>query len=183
MFNYECFKNKGTVLGTCIDGFLFGACCRLPTAKKTLVDNFVVSSAKPVDEVTTVGSLYASQESDLVSIFIEKLKAPESTSLPSIILANGSIIPLEAIQTKPYIPQVSDQLIQERRLYITLNAVDFYTHQNKIQNMLFLLFFHLFLGNFCRVPAFQTKTISCLNKKRLKQKVEISQFFQRDFIG
>ena len=30
MFNYECYKQKGTVLGTCIDGFLFGACCRLP---------------------------------------------------------------------------------------------------------------------------------------------------------
>ena len=31
MFNYECYKRKGTVLGTCIDGFLFGACCQLPS--------------------------------------------------------------------------------------------------------------------------------------------------------
>ena len=63
MFNYECYKQKGTVLGTCIDGFLFGACCRLPTAdddekpasslsttKTTteavvVVDNFIVSSS------------------------------------------------------------------------------------------------------------------------------------------
>ena len=36
MFNYECYKQKGTVLGTCIDGFLFGACCRLPSALGTL---------------------------------------------------------------------------------------------------------------------------------------------------
>ena len=36
MFNYECYKQKGTVLGTCIDGFLFGACCRLPGALGTL---------------------------------------------------------------------------------------------------------------------------------------------------
>jgi len=61
MFNYECYKQKGTVLGTCIDGFLFGACCRLPTpddivASSSLatttttevvvvVDNFIVSSS------------------------------------------------------------------------------------------------------------------------------------------
>ena len=55
MFNYECYKQKGSVLGTCIDGFLFGACCRLPSPDDTtttttttevvvVVDNFVVSS-------------------------------------------------------------------------------------------------------------------------------------------
>jgi len=98
MFNYECFKSKGTVLGTCIDGFLFGACCRLPSSKTNLVDNFVVSSSQPEIDTTTQESVYASQESDLISIFIEKLKSPESTSLPSIILANGSIIPIQSIQ-------------------------------------------------------------------------------------
>ncbi|XP_073980087.1 uncharacterized protein isoform X1 [Rhodnius prolixus] len=30
MFNYECSKKNGTVIGSCMDGFLFGACCRLP---------------------------------------------------------------------------------------------------------------------------------------------------------
>jgi hypothetical protein len=60
MFNYECYKQKGTVLGTCIDGFLFGACCRLPTPDDivsstsaattttevvVVVDNFIVSSS------------------------------------------------------------------------------------------------------------------------------------------
>ncbi|KAF6204080.1 hypothetical protein GE061_002420 [Apolygus lucorum] len=30
MFNYECTKKNGTVVGSCMDGFLFGACCRLP---------------------------------------------------------------------------------------------------------------------------------------------------------
>ena len=54
MFNCECYKQKGTVLGTCIDGFLFGACCRLPTKdteiseNSIMVDEFVVSSVKPV---------------------------------------------------------------------------------------------------------------------------------------
>ncbi|RZF33359.1 hypothetical protein LSTR_LSTR007704 [Laodelphax striatellus] len=30
MFNYECAQREGTVIGSCMDGFLFGACCRLP---------------------------------------------------------------------------------------------------------------------------------------------------------
>ncbi|XP_071452264.1 serine protease filzig [Hetaerina americana] len=30
MFNHECQRRKGEVLSTCMDGFLFGACCRLP---------------------------------------------------------------------------------------------------------------------------------------------------------
>ncbi|KAG8232593.1 hypothetical protein J437_LFUL013132 [Ladona fulva] len=30
MFNHECQNRRGEVLSTCMDGFLFGACCRLP---------------------------------------------------------------------------------------------------------------------------------------------------------
>lgn len=30
MFNYECTQMGGTVVGSCLDVFLFGACCRLP---------------------------------------------------------------------------------------------------------------------------------------------------------
>lgn len=30
MFNFECYQRGGHVVGTCIDGFLFGACCSLP---------------------------------------------------------------------------------------------------------------------------------------------------------
>ena len=29
MFNQECNRKKGEVLGTCLDGFIFGACCDL----------------------------------------------------------------------------------------------------------------------------------------------------------
>lgn len=30
MFNYECTQRDGQVVGSCMDGFLFGACCKLP---------------------------------------------------------------------------------------------------------------------------------------------------------
>ncbi|XP_023290771.1 serine proteinase stubble [Orussus abietinus] len=38
MFNYECTRRKGVVIGTCMDGFLFGACCQLPGVKETSED-------------------------------------------------------------------------------------------------------------------------------------------------
>ncbi|XP_014614554.1 PREDICTED: mucin-5AC isoform X1 [Polistes canadensis] len=31
MFNYECTRRNGKVVGACMDGFLFGACCQLPS--------------------------------------------------------------------------------------------------------------------------------------------------------
>lgn len=31
MFNHECSKRNGEVVGACMDGFLFGACCQLPS--------------------------------------------------------------------------------------------------------------------------------------------------------
>lgn len=34
MFNYECTQLGGTVVGSCVDVFLFGACCRLPAGAK-----------------------------------------------------------------------------------------------------------------------------------------------------
>lgn len=30
MFNHECIQRNGIVVGACMDGFLFGACCQLP---------------------------------------------------------------------------------------------------------------------------------------------------------
>ncbi|CAG9573374.1 unnamed protein product [Danaus chrysippus] len=31
MFNHECVQRGGEVVGSCMDGFLFGACCQLPS--------------------------------------------------------------------------------------------------------------------------------------------------------
>nr|XP_031836002.1 serine protease filzig [Nomia melanderi] len=36
MFNYECSQRNGQVVGACMDGFLFGACCQLPSKNSAL---------------------------------------------------------------------------------------------------------------------------------------------------
>ena len=39
MFNFECQQHDGgQVVGACLDRFLFGACCYLPTANGTSFD-------------------------------------------------------------------------------------------------------------------------------------------------
>ena len=43
MFNSECFKRKGIVLGACRDGFLFGACCAInPNASSVVLDDMEI---------------------------------------------------------------------------------------------------------------------------------------------
>ncbi|XP_011296144.1 serine protease filzig [Musca domestica] len=34
MFNHECAQRNGEVVGACMDGFLFGACCQVPKTQK-----------------------------------------------------------------------------------------------------------------------------------------------------
>ncbi|KAL1497555.1 hypothetical protein ABEB36_008496 [Hypothenemus hampei] len=49
MFNHECSQRNGQVVGACMDGFLFGACCQLPkaTSKKPPSTSYVYSTTVP----------------------------------------------------------------------------------------------------------------------------------------
>ncbi|KAK9309050.1 hypothetical protein QLX08_001227 [Tetragonisca angustula] len=53
MFNYECSRRNGQVVGACMDGFLFGACCQLPP--KNLAGSIVEDPMAPTsDEIFNV---------------------------------------------------------------------------------------------------------------------------------
>ena len=72
MFNQECHRRKGEVLGTCLDGFIFGACCSVKddAALQDLEDQTEVPSKNPdplgilmkIDQL--LGSLNKSGEFD-----------------------------------------------------------------------------------------------------------------------
>lgn len=49
MFHDECVTRKGQVVGACMDGFLFGACCQLP--KDTMVGEYLDQSLPIVTSV------------------------------------------------------------------------------------------------------------------------------------
>ncbi|XP_054003076.1 serine protease filzig [Hylaeus anthracinus] len=51
MFNYECSRRNGQVVGACMDGFLFGACCQLPS-KTSAADN--LEKIPTTDEIFNV---------------------------------------------------------------------------------------------------------------------------------
>ena len=64
MFNSECFKRKGIVLGACRDGFLFGACCAInPNASSVVLDDME-------EEEDTAGSVL-----DKIDELLDTLKA------------------------------------------------------------------------------------------------------------
>ena len=50
VYNQECHRKKGEVLGTCLDGFIFGACCNLKEDQDKLdVEDQTESSSKETD--------------------------------------------------------------------------------------------------------------------------------------
>ncbi|CAI6356349.1 unnamed protein product [Macrosiphum euphorbiae] len=51
MFNYECTQLGGSVVGSCVDVFLFGACCRLPAGVK--LPSAIEQSASTATAATT----------------------------------------------------------------------------------------------------------------------------------
>ncbi|CAL7950620.1 unnamed protein product [Xylocopa violacea] len=51
MFNYECSRRNGQVVGACMDGFLFGACCQLPSKNSASSD---VENVPGTDEIFNV---------------------------------------------------------------------------------------------------------------------------------
>ena len=114
MFNFECYKRKGTVLGTCIDGFLFGACCRLPgTEEKEEVEEMVEEEVEGESDDASQSSS-ADNSSDISSgVFIDKLDVESPVKAPSIILGNGSIVSLEKLTLKPDLYASSESPVKE----------------------------------------------------------------------
>ncbi|KAF5301626.1 hypothetical protein FQA39_LY10673 [Lamprigera yunnana] len=48
MFNHECTQRNGQVVGACMDGFLFGACCQLPGGEVgELLDSELIMVGQP----------------------------------------------------------------------------------------------------------------------------------------
>ncbi|XP_014254916.1 serine proteinase stubble [Cimex lectularius] len=52
MFNYECTKKNGIVVGSCMDGFLFGACCKLPPGSNFISVNVPSSVTQRTSSTT-----------------------------------------------------------------------------------------------------------------------------------
>ncbi|KAG7189232.1 hypothetical protein KM043_008792 [Ampulex compressa] len=85
MFNYECSRRNGEVVGACVDGFLFGACCQLPT--KTVLQN-------PFEKIPSAHPLPNLHEIDHVPD-IPILLNPDGTPIGMTAAHYGSTIKTE----------------------------------------------------------------------------------------
>lgn len=81
MFNHECTQRNGQVVGACMDGFLFGACCQLGKGKLCAVQILHHVKLPSTDE--EIGD-FLSQE------------------YPGVTLLNSKITPTTHRTTSPY---------------------------------------------------------------------------------
>ncbi|XP_011698861.1 PREDICTED: mediator of DNA damage checkpoint protein 1 isoform X2 [Wasmannia auropunctata] len=57
MFNYECTRRNGEVVGACMDGFLFGACCQLPPKNTTNGSDDLSEAEQLLDHASSMHQL------------------------------------------------------------------------------------------------------------------------------
>ncbi|XP_017303826.1 serine proteinase stubble-like, partial [Diaphorina citri] len=86
MFNYECTQNGGSVVGSCIHGFLFGACCKLlPGAS---VSTLNVPTSSPTSKPTPSPYISDKSSTTIYKPFVDYHPAAETILLHK----NGSIV-------------------------------------------------------------------------------------------
>lgn len=94
MFNYECSRRSGEVVGTCTDSFLFGACCKLPLG--------AAFSAEEVDELSERPASAPDNVLPTPSPPAQPAPSPEGrpplgvNNYPSALPTGGSVDPLDS---------------------------------------------------------------------------------------
>ncbi|XP_014219940.1 mucin-2 [Copidosoma floridanum] len=130
MFNYECSSHGGEVVGTCMDGFLFGACCQLPAGAHDRTTTTTTDAHHAVDHVPDLPILLnpdgtplgpTTDKSQLTEDTFSTLLGPDDAlddlKLPSLIGHSGNDITDEPHRVTPAVNPVTtllspDQILQ-----------------------------------------------------------------------
>jgi hypothetical protein len=75
MFNYECAQRQGEVVGACMDGFLFGACCQLPSGSALPAESSHLPVRPAFDKPSTV-------EADIYSLVTKHTQSSTTVRIP-----------------------------------------------------------------------------------------------------
>lgn len=96
MFNHECSERNGQVVGACMDGFLFGACCQLPSgAAGELLE---ISSLPPIEQQKTRPMSTATMR-------------PQTTPMLDITATGLSQITAALLNTGGMLPTAQDNVV------------------------------------------------------------------------
>ncbi|KAH6931703.1 hypothetical protein HPB50_027249 [Hyalomma asiaticum] len=79
MFNWECIRQEGTMLSACMDGFLLGACCKLPDEANITTSTWTEPTTHATEDFSKVNSVIAVDASTLPS---PSDTHPEASRLP-----------------------------------------------------------------------------------------------------
>ncbi|KAH7951426.1 hypothetical protein HPB52_008949 [Rhipicephalus sanguineus] len=79
MFNWECIRQEGTMLSACMDGFLLGACCKLPDEANVTTSAWTEASTYTTEDLSKVNSVVTVDASTLPS---PSDTHPEASRLP-----------------------------------------------------------------------------------------------------
>ncbi|KAJ8961648.1 hypothetical protein NQ317_014269, partial [Molorchus minor] len=116
MFNHECIQRNGNVVGACMDGFLFGACCQLPAKEATgeLLSSDINPWLGPVPSAWVTNKPETTSSFDITSNGVSQITAA---------LLNPNILPTAQDNA---IVQVNHE---EPPYFSTTGTPKFYYHQ------------------------------------------------------
>ncbi|XP_055310506.1 serine protease filzig [Sitodiplosis mosellana] len=115
MFNHECSQRHGEVVGACMDGFLFGACCQL-AVNEAVIDDYNKPLLNPLEPFNGNDNHVPSNdgsygESDTVLIETSQPTTPEKTSIYLSSHSTGQV----------YSPELPTQVTDSLTTFGTLN--------------------------------------------------------------
>lgn len=88
MFNYECTQNGGSVVGSCIHGFLFGACCKLLPGASVSTLNVPTSLYSSTNKPTSLPFILDKSSTKIYKPIVDYHPAAETILLHK----NGSVV-------------------------------------------------------------------------------------------
>ncbi|XP_059475164.1 serine protease filzig-like isoform X2 [Neocloeon triangulifer] len=106
MFNYECAQRQGDVIGACMDGFLFGACCQLPPGASYPGDTSSLPVKPAFENPSTV-------ETDVFSLVTGSTTTMRTPTRPSPT-TTVRIPPPSFVATRPTPPTFSAEKVTQR---------------------------------------------------------------------
>lgn len=98
MFNHECTQRNGEVVGACMDGFLFGACCQLPL---DMIGELMESDVTP----TKI------ENNNLYSSYIKTTSSPSTLAPLSGLITSSGVSQITNALLNGVIPTAQDNAV------------------------------------------------------------------------
>lgn len=104
MFNWECIRQEGTMLSACMDGFLLGACCKLPDEMSSSTESSTESWTESTPHTSVESSKLSSDSANATEPTSNwsHQESPEASRLPLTTTTEPPVTtPAQTLGTRP----------------------------------------------------------------------------------